>query len=84
MSITQKAISARIKHEVLWAMDQEAMLGTYNRNDILNRGGQLFVDLLDVRRQLRCVQDIPTKRKMIHGFMKKYWPEAERVMFPEK
>lgn len=84
MSITQKPISARIKHEVLWAIDQEAMLGTYNLNDILNRGGQLFVDLLDVRRQLRCVQDIPTKRKMIHGFMKKYWPEAEWVMFPEK
>ena len=72
MSVTQKAISARIKHEVLWAMDQEAMLGTYNRNEILNHGGQLFVDLLDVRRQLRVVQDNAVKRKMIHGFMKKY------------
>lgn len=84
MSVTQKAISARIKHEVLWAMDQEAMLGTYNRNDILNRGGQLFVDLLDVRRRLRTVQDITIKRKMIRGFMLKHWPEAERVMFPEE
>ena len=82
MSVTQKAISARIKHEVLWAMDQEAMVGVYSRNEILNLGGQLFVDLLDVRRQLRVVQDNTVKRKMIHGFMKKYWPEAERVMFP--
>lgn len=84
MSVTQKAISARIKHEVLWAMDQEAMLGLYNRNEILNRGGQLFVDLLDLRRQLRCVNDIRTKRKMIHGFMKKHCPEAGLVMFPNE
>ena len=84
MSVTQKAISARIKHEVLWVMDQEVMLGVYSRNEILNRGGQLFVDLLDVRRQMRCFPDETTKRKMIHGFMKKYWPEAESVMFAEK
>lgn len=83
MSVTQKAISARIKHEVLWAIDQEVMLGTYNRNEILNRGGQLFVDLLDVRRQMRLAKDISTKRKMIHGFMIKYWPEAEWLMFPK-
>lgn len=82
MSVTQKAISARIKHEVLWAMDQEAMLGIFNRNEILNLGGQLFVDLLDVRRRLRTVQDISIKRKMIRGFMLMHWPEAERVMFP--
>lgn len=84
MSVTQKAISARIKHEVLWAMDQEAMVGVYNRNEILNRGGQLFVELLDVRREMRMFPDIATKRKMIRGFMLKHWPEAERVMFPEK
>lgn len=84
MSVTQKPISVRVKHEVLWAMDQEKMLGYYNRNEILNRGGQLFLDLLDVQRRMRCVMDINEKRKIIHGFVKIYLPEAEPVMFPER
>lgn len=84
MSVTQRPISARIKHEVLWRLDQEAMIGTYSRNEILNRGGELFLDLLDVRRRMRCFLDEDVRRKMIHGFMKTHWPEAALVMFPER
>lgn len=80
MAVTQTPISARIKHEVLWAMNQEAMLGVYSKNEILNEGAMMFLDLLDTRRRIRCAGSNAVKRKMVHGWLSKWFPETEGVL----
>ena len=74
--VTQKPISARIRHETLWAIEQETMLGETNRNKILNDGARLWIDLRDTRRQIRAHGDTRVKEKIIRGFIAKWIPEA--------
>lgn len=52
------------------------MLGEFNKNRILNEGADLFIDLLDTRRSFRSHSDSTVKRKILQGFLLKYFPEA--------
>ena len=74
--IRQKAISARIRHDTLWRVDQEAALGHQNRNAILNDGADMYVHAQDIRRELRMHADLATREKILQGFLKRYFPEA--------
>lgn len=74
--VNQKAISARIDNEVLWLIDQEVMTGSTNRNRILNEGSRLWLSLADHRRSYRMHQDPETKKKIVNGFLKSWFPEA--------
>lgn len=74
--MNQKAISARIDHEVLWQIEQETMLGLTNRNKILNQGAKLWISLADARREYRMYADPATKKKILKGFLKIWFPEA--------
>lgn len=76
MAVTQTPISARVKHEVLWMMNQEAMLGHYNKNEIVNEGARIFLDLLDTRRSMRAVESAEVKTKLVRGWLVKWFPEA--------
>lgn len=79
--VTQKAISARIKYETMWKLDQEVMLGYYSRNAILNEGAKMYLDLIDRRRRFRTITDRKIKKDMLRGFLKLYFPEAEEEGF---
>ena len=76
----QKPISARINHCVLWRIDQEAMLGHYTRNAIINEGADLFCRLQDFRRHMKIHQDKDVRRKVLRGFLIHYAPEALDVL----
>lgn len=63
-------------HEVLWRVDQEAMLGYETRNAIINRGADLWVSTRNLRRRLRKQADSSTRLKMLRGFLNLHVPEA--------
>lgn len=77
MSVTQTAISARIQNEVLWKINQETQLGYYTRNRILNRGASLFLDLQDARREYRAHPQQDIRRKIVKGFLLRWFPECD-------
>lgn len=77
MAVTQTAISARIQNEVLWKINQETQLGLYTRNRILNKGASLFVDLLDVRREYQMHPQPDIRRKIVKGFLLRWFPECD-------
>lgn len=74
--MNQKAISARIDNYILWQIEQETMIGSTNRNKILNQGAKLWISLADARREYRMYQDSDTKKKIVNGFLKSWFPEA--------
>lgn len=74
--IKQKAISARIRHETLWRVDQEAALGYKNRNAILNDGADMYVHAQDIRRELKMHADLATRKKILYGFLAVWIPEG--------
>lgn len=74
--IKQKAISARIRHETLWRVYQEAALGYQNRNAILNDGADMYVHAQDIRRALRAYADLATRKKILYGFLAIWIPEG--------
>lgn len=63
-------------HEVLWRVDQEAMLGNGTRNFIINRGADLLVSTRDLRRRLRMQADMSTRLKILRGYLALNVPEA--------
>lgn len=77
MAVTQTPISARIQNETLWNIDQETRLGVYTRNRILNQGASLFLDLVDTRRQYRMHSQKDVRRKIVKGFLMRWFPEYE-------
>lgn len=77
MAVTQTAISARIQNEVLWKINQETQLGYYTRNSILNKGASLFLDLQDVRREYRAHPQHDIRRKIVNGFLMRWFPECD-------
>lgn len=77
MAVTQTPISARIQNEVLWRINQETQLGYYTRNRILNKGASLFLDLQDVRREYRAHPQQDIRRKIVNGFLMRWFPEFD-------
>ena len=77
MAVTQTPISARIRHEILWRIDQETQLGVYTKNGILNQGASLFLDLIDARREYRAHPQLDVKRKIVRGFLLRWFPECD-------
>lgn len=77
--INQKAISARIRHETLWRVDQEAALGYQNRNAILNDGADMYCHAQDIRRELKAHADLATRKKILYGFLAVWIPEGTNV-----
>lgn len=77
--IKQKAISARIRHETLWRVDQEAALGYKNRNAILNDGADMYVHAQDIRRALNMHADLATRKKILYGFLAIWIPEGTQI-----
>lgn len=77
MAVTQTAISARIQNEILWSIDQEIRLGMYTRNRILNQGASLFLDLIDTRREYRAHPQQDVRRKIVKGFLMRWFPECD-------
>ena len=76
MSVTQKAISARIKFDILEAIEKEMVCGTHNRNEILNDGAKCYLDLLDSRREYRMFTNQIYQKQILFEFLKKWFPEA--------
>lgn len=77
--IKQKAISARIRHETLWRVDQEAALGYQTRNAILNDGADMYVHGQNIRRELRAHADLATRKKILYGFLAVWIPEGTQI-----
>lgn len=77
MSVTQTPISARIQHEILWRIEQETQLGMYTRNRILNQGASLFLDLIDTRREYWAHPQQDVRRKIVRGFLLRWFPEYD-------
>lgn len=77
--IKQKAISARIRHETLWRVDQEAALGYQNRNAILNDGADMYCHAQDIRRELKMHADLATRKKILYGFLAIWIPEGTQI-----
>lgn len=50
------------------------------RNRMLNEGARLWLDLVDVRRQIRCFDQIDIQRKIAIGWLLKWFPEAKDVL----
>lgn len=75
--VNQKPISARIDNYILWAIEQETMLGTTTRNRILNEGAHLWLDLVDARREYRAHRDSDVRCKILIGFLSKHFREVE-------
>ena len=62
---------------VKWRVDQEVMLGDHNRNRIINHGADMYVDLLDARRQYRAHPNQDVRKKILKGFLLRWFPEAD-------
>lgn len=77
--IKQKAISARIRHETLWRVDQEAALGYQTRNAILNDGADMYCHAQDIRRSLKAHADLATRKKILYGFLAIWIPEGTQI-----
>ncbi len=77
--IKQKAISARIRHEILWRVDQEAALGYQNRNAILNDGADMYCHAQEIRRELKMHADLATRKKILYGFLAVWIPEGTQI-----
>lgn len=75
--MNQVPISVRMDSAVKWRVDQEVMLGEYNRNRIINRGADMYVDLLDVRRQYLAHPNQDVRKKILKGFLLRWFPEAD-------
>lgn len=75
--MNQVPISVRMDSTVKWRVDQEVMLGDYNRNRIINRGADMYVDLLDARRQYRAHPNQDVRKKILKGFLLRWFPEAD-------
>lgn len=74
--ITQKPISARIKHETMWKLDMERQVSGQSVNALLNDGAVLICDVKDTRRELLIYHGNDyVKEKIITGFLKKWLPE---------
>lgn len=73
----QVPISVRMDSIVKWRVDQEVMLGVYNRNNIINQGSDMFVDLVDARRMYMAHPDPVVRRKILKGFLVRWFPEAD-------
>lgn len=82
--VNQKPISARIDNTILWKVDQEVMLGTTSKNRILNEGAQLWLDLVDARREYRMMRDSDVRRNILVGFLKKHFPEVDLYDYETK
>lgn len=82
--VTQKAISARLDNIVAWKIEQETMLGTTTRNRILNEGAQLWLELVDARREYRMMHDGDARCKILVGFLKKHFPEVDLYNYETK
>lgn len=74
--INQTAISARIHNYTLWQINQEVMTGRITRNRILNDGARLWLHLNDARDAYRAHEDPITRKKILNGFLKQWFPEA--------
>ena len=74
----QTLISARINSVLLWNIGQEVMLGETNRNQILNTGAQMYLDLVDARRQYTAHNSQRTRKKIVDGFLQRWWPDAAK------
>lgn len=73
----QVPISVRMDSIVKWRVDQEVMLGDFNRNRIINHGADMYVDLLDARRQYRAHPNQDVRKKILKGFLLRWFPEAD-------
>lgn len=73
--ITQVPISARIDATTKWRADQFAYENRTTRNNMLNRGLEVFMSLEDMRANLRNFKDKNTRRKILKGFLKTWVPE---------
>ena len=76
----QTPISARINSEILWQVDQEAMLGYETRNGILNKGSDMYCHLQDTRRAIHAHQNRDTRLKILRGWISIYMPEARDLI----
>lgn len=73
--VNQTPISARIDNTLLWQIEQEHMVNpSANRNRVLNQGAKMFLDYLETKRQLRAGYDYDTRRKILRGFLAKWFP----------
>lgn len=77
--ITQQPISARIKHETMWAMNLERMVTGTSINSMLNDGARMYLDNVDTRREFGLYTNYSERRKIVRGYLKKWFPEALEV-----
>lgn len=74
--IKQKAISARIHVQTLWDIDQLCMGRMLTRNRLLNDGARLYISLARARDACHSHADPETRKKILSGFLKQWFPEA--------
>lgn len=77
--ITQKPISARIQHETLWHMNQYRMASGTSINSMLNDGARMYLDNIGSRRLFGQYTNYTLRRKIVRGYLKKWFPEALEV-----
>lgn len=54
--ITQKAISAKLEHEVLEELERESFTSGKKKNRIINDAIRMYVDMQDLKRYLACIR----------------------------
>lgn len=74
--INQKAISARIHVQTLWHIDQFCMNHFTNRNRMLNDGARMLLASYQARDAYKKHSDEETRKKILNGFLKQWFPEA--------
>lgn len=74
--INQKLISARIHVQTLWDIEQEKTRRFTNRNKVLNDGARMLLSLYRTRDAWREHRDAETRKKILNGFLKQWFPEA--------
>lgn len=77
--INQQPISARIKHETMWAMNLERTVTGTSINSMLNDGARMYLDNVDARREFGLYTNYSLRRKIVRGYLKKWFPEALEV-----
>lgn len=74
--INQKPISLKIDTWLLQELDEEVRLGYRKRNWHINKAIELYLEVQDLNRRLRCYQGAALKHDEVERFLRRRVPNG--------
>lgn len=74
MAINQKAISVKIDLSVYNAMEFEVYRGDHNRNRLINRAIDYYLEYLQTKRDSMCIGAPGDREALVTAFVDRHFP----------